>query len=311
MKILFFGDSHWSANSLVSLVENGWTITGVVLRKKTSDDSLESTAGKLGLDIYQPEKCNSEEFVRTVKMLTPDLNLSVSYDQILKKQIIDSAPKGFINFHAGKLPYYRGRNIINWAIINGEKEIGLTAHFVDEGIDTGDIILQKTIAIEWEDSYAEVLGNVTMKFPDLVSETVSLIESGQFNRKKQSHLIGTYFPKRMPGDEWIDWRDTSLNIYYKIRAISRPGPGARTVMDGKTIVVWRSTYDPEWPLYNAIPGAIVGIEEEGIRVKTGNSTIILNDCEPVESAGDHHHPLFKISTRFEPFLNSYMEKIKD
>lgn len=300
MKILFFGDSHWASKSLMRLFEDGREITGVVLRKQPSDSSLELAARELELDIYQPEKCNSEDFLNTVKLLAPDLNISVSYDQILKKQIIDSAPKGFLNFHAAKLPYYRGRNIINWAIINGEDEIGLTGHFVDEGIDTGDIILQKILPIEWEDTYADVLEKVIQEFPSLVSETVFLIESGQFTRRRQSHLLGTYFPKRLPGDEWIDWSDTSFNIYNKIRAITKPGPGARTMLGTDTLIIWKSTYNPDWPKYRAIPGAIVGLEEDdGLRVKTGDSSIIMNEYEFATRQQNQHLRSFRIGMRFE------------
>lgn len=132
-------------------------IVGVVLRVRSTDDELQRLAEKLKIPVFQPYRCNSKEFLDTITELAPDLNLSVSYDQILQRPIIDSAQLGFVNFHAGKLPYYRGRSVLNWAIINGEEEVGLTAHFIDEGIDTGDIILQRTLPISWTDTYKEVL----------------------------------------------------------------------------------------------------------------------------------------------------------
>ena len=104
---------------------------------------------------------------------SPDLNLSVSYDQIIRRPLLEAAPLGFVNFHAGKLPIYRGRNVVNWALINGETEIGLTAHFMDEGIDTGDILLQRTLPIAWTDTYGDVLSRVVDAFPDLVRDAVA------------------------------------------------------------------------------------------------------------------------------------------
>ena len=117
-----------------------------------SDLTLEKTARRLAIDVLQPEKVNATDFISTVAGLGPELCISMSYDQILRKALLELPELGFVNFHAGKLPYYRGRNVINWAIINNETSIGLTAHYLDQGIDTGDIILQRTLPIEWEDT---------------------------------------------------------------------------------------------------------------------------------------------------------------
>jgi len=223
----------------------------------------------------------------------------MSYDQILRQPIIESAPLGFINSHAGKLPYYRGRNIINWAIINNEREIGLTIHYVDEGIDTGDIILQRTWPIAWNDTYGTVLEKVQEAFPGLLVEAVSLIENGEVNRRPQSYRTGTYFGRRIPGDEWIDWRDTSLDVYNKIRAITHPGPGARTLLDERVLIVWCARYDPNWPKYIATPGEVVGIVPgQGVKVKTGDSILILASVQFDDVDEPEQTPRFPIGTRF-------------
>ena len=120
MRILFFGDGAWAVKSLDRLLRDGWNILGVVARTKPTDRKLLDMAEIMGHPLYQPKKVNSPEFIDQVKEIGPDLNISVSYDQILRRPIIETAPRGFINFHAGKLPFYRGRNVINWAIINGE-----------------------------------------------------------------------------------------------------------------------------------------------------------------------------------------------
>ncbi|NER87931.1 methionyl-tRNA formyltransferase [Moorena sp. SIO3A2] len=280
MRLLFFGDGSWATQSLRRLAQEDWELLGVVTRLKPSDPALLESAQALGLPIFQPKKVNGPEFVAKVATLRPDLNLSVSYDQILRRPILESAPQGFINFHAGKLPFYRGRNVLNWALINGEKEIGLTAHYVNEGIDTGDIILQRTLPIYWTDGYGDLLERVVAAFPDLVANTVSLIANGEVERQPQSHLLGTYFSKRQNGDEWLDWSDSSHNLYNKIRGITHPGPGARTVLDGQMVIVWRAFYDPAWPTYIATPGQVVGSRpHEGIVVKTGDSTLLIQEVQ--------------------------------
>ena len=231
-----------------------------------------------------------------MRVLQPELNLSVSFNQIFKSDIIQIPTLGVVNFHAGHLPFYRGRNVINWAIINGETTIGLTSHFVDAGIDTGDIILQRTLPIEWTDTYEDVLKKVVQALPALVIDTVRTFADGRVNRKSQSSELGTYFPARKDGDEWLDWSDTSRNIYNKIRGITRPGPGSQTLLGKQLVKIWRASYDPAWPSYLATPGHIVKrCPQNGITVKTGDSTIVLHEVQ-VEG-NDPCVPHWPIGTR--------------
>lgn len=308
MKILYFGDGAWGARALRELVRRGQELLGVVQRVKPTDGALELAARELGLPLYQPRRCNDPEFLDIVRRLGPEVNLSVSYDQILRRPILDTAPLGFVNFHAGKLPWYRGRSVINWAIINGETEIGLTGHFVDEGIDTGDIILQRTLPVGWTDGYGEVMKRMIAAFPQLVVDTVELLAAGNFERRRQAHLPGSYFPRRGPGDEWIDWQDSSRNIYNKIRGIGAPGPGARTLLEERPVILWEAVYDPAWPQYLATPGQVVGVESAGVRVKTGDATLVLSRVELPDDAQGPRTPRFRIGTRFG--LNLHEENLR-
>lgn len=297
MKILLLGDGLWAARSLHRLHQDGHQIVGAVGRVNTADETLTIAADELGVTIVRPENCNSPEFIEWVDALSPDLGLSIAYDQIIGQSLRDTPLKGVINFHGGKLPYYRGRNIVNWAIINDEKEIGLTSHYVDEGIDTGDIIMQQTLPIAWTDTYGDVLDKVIAALPEMASQTVRLIDEGQAKPTPQAHLVGTYYGGRQDGDEWIDWNDTSRNIYNKIRAITHPGPAARTTLNDKVILIWRASYDPSWPKYTAIPGQVVGrSDDQGIVVKTGDSTILIQETQTDEA--EPHRPDWPIGTRF-------------
>jgi methionyl-tRNA formyltransferase len=199
--------------------------------------------------------------------------------------------------------------VINWAIINGEREIGMTAHFVDDGIDTGDIILQRTLPIEWTDTYGDALRRVVEAFPDLVIDAVALITSGQPKRIQQADHPGTYFPNREEGDEWLDWSDSSFNLHNKIRAITRPGPGARTLLGNKVVRVWRAFYDPSWPRYIATPGQIVGRRDNGVLVKTGDSTIMLQEIQIDTDTSET--PSWRIGTRLGINLTALLPSILD
>jgi len=295
MRVLIFGDGGWATNSLLALVRSDIQVIGVVIRQRPSDSTLENLARSLAIPVYQPSNVNSEDFVRLALELRPDLGVSISYNQILRRPILDSARIGIVNFHAGKLPLYRGRNVINWAIINGESEIGLTAHFVDEGIDTGDIINQITLPILWKDGYGDVLNRVVENFPHFASEVLDRIASGRITTQPQTELPGTYFPGREDGDEWLDWSDTSLNLYNKIRAISRPGPGARTSLGHAEVIIWSAVYDESWPKYIATPGQVSGWSGDGVIVKTGDSTLVLREVQTEQ--GTCEKPSWRIGTR--------------
>jgi methionyl-tRNA formyltransferase len=270
-------------------------VAGVVLRARPSDDGLQRAAEAARVPVLQPRHVNHAGFLECLRALAPSLNLSIAYDQIFRREALASAPAGCLNFHAGRLPLYRGRNVINWALINGELEIGLTAHFVDEGIDTGDILVQRTLPVAWEDTYGDVLARVVDAMPDVVVESVDLVARGGYSVEPQAHLPGTYFAGREWGDEWLDWSDTSVNLHNKVRAISRPGPGARTTIDGKPVIVWRAYCDPAWPKYIATPGQVVGrLPEDGVLVKTGDCTLRVHE---VEVGGIVGPPAWRIGTR--------------
>jgi methionyl-tRNA formyltransferase len=310
MRILFFGDGNWAVETLKRLLKDSWEVAGVVVRTQPNKPSLMKFAQTVGLRVFQPENVNEREFVKQIVDLTPDLNVSISYDQIFRRDLIDSSPNGTVNFHAGKLPNYRGRSVINWAIINGATEIGLTAHFMDEGIDTGDIVQQRIIPILWEDSYQEVLTRVVQAFPEFVAETLGIIAKGQSQSQRQSDVDGFYFSARGPGEEWIDWSDTSFNIYNKIRAISHPAPGARTLLESQLVIIWKAFYDPSWPKYIATPGKVIGRNRsEGVIVKTGDSTLLVQE---VQISGDESvTPDWRIGSQVGMNLFSEVRKLKE
>jgi methionyl-tRNA formyltransferase len=222
---------------------------------------------------------NEEAAVGQIRALGPDLGLSIAYDQIFRHSVLEVPRLGILNFHAGMLPRYRGRNVINWAILNGEGEVGVTAHFVDEGVDTGDILLQRAVPVGWEDTYRDVLCRVVTMMPDLVADAVQAVAAGGFTVRPQPEH-GSYFCGRQEGDEWLDWMETSERLHNKVRAISRPGPGARTLLGDRLVTVWRAYWDPAWPRYQATPGQVVGRSDgAGVLVKTGDSTLLVREVQ--------------------------------
>lgn len=298
VRVLLLGDGVWATRTLAALGHSPHAVVGVLLRAAPSDDSLGALADQLRIPLLQPASVNAPDAVLAIRALRPDLLLSIAYNQILRAPVRAVAPLGALNIHAGKLPWYRGRNVINWAIINGEHEIGVTAHFMDDGIDTGDIVLQRTLPIEWRDTYGDVLQRVITAVPGLVLEALDLIAAGSPPRRPQRHLPGSYFGGRGDGDEWLDWTESSVTLHNKIRAITHPGPGARTELRGQRVTIWQAFFDPAWPRYVATPGQVTGRDADGVFVKTGDATIrvervALND-------GPEVVPPWPVGTRLEP-----------
>ena len=308
-RIAFFGDGPWAASSLELLAAEGYPIAGVIERVAPSDASLGEVARAMGVPLLRPAKAAAPAFAAELAALEPELGLSISYNQILRRPVLDLPRLGVVNFHAGMLPRYRGRNVINWAIINGEEEIGITAHQVDEGIDTGAIILQRALPIGWTDTYGDVLRRVVAAFPSLVADAVRLVATGRAVPVPQDESAATYFGGREEGDEWLDWSEPSRRLHNKIRGITRPGPGARTLLGEREVVIWRAHYEPRWPAYQATPGQVVGRAPDGSAiVKTGDSTIRV--CE-VQLAGEEcGAPRWPVGTRLGANLTSALLAMK-
>ena len=164
----------------------------IVPRSDTNDETLMNFANKFSIDYLLPVKINSQSFIETAKSYNCDLLVSMSFNQIFRKEIIGVPRLGVINCHAGKLPFYRGRNILNWVLINDEKEFGITVHYIDEGIDTGDIINQRTYPITDKDTYKTLLELAYEQCADILYESLVLIQQGEDERIDQStiHPLG-------------------------------------------------------------------------------------------------------------------------
>ena len=304
MKIGYFADGPWSHKALELLSEEkGIEIKFIVPRYDTQDPILKKWAIKLGVPFIPTENVNSKSFLEQISLFECDLFISMSFNQILKKEIIELPPKGFINCHAGNLPFYRGRNPLNWVLINDESEFGFTVHYVDEGIDTGDIILQKQYAISDDDNYKTLLDRAINQCPLILLEAVKLIQSDSLKPVKQNtiHSIGTYFGRRIEGDEYIDFSRTARYLFNFIRAITAPGPGARCYVNGVEIVILESRLIEDAPEYISTCGEVIGRTSLGNVVKVGDSTILItkyakvldNEIQEVEI------PKFRIGTRLK------------
>ena len=303
MRIGYFADGPWSHKALEHIERcDQLEIVFIVPRFDTQDPVLKEWSEKFHIPFLPNENVNDSGFIQELKGYEADIYVSMSFNQILKKEIIDSAPKGFINCHAGALPFYRGRNPLNWVLINGEKEFGITVHYVDEGIDTGDIIEQELYPIGPNENYGDLLDKAIIGCADVLYRALVAIDGGCEKRLLQSdiHKVGTYFGIRKLGDEWLDFEWPSQRIHNFVRAIACPGPGARTYAGGREYAILRSVIIEGAPDYIATCGEVLGKTPQGVVVKSGDNTILLTAMAEVIDGHVQNifTPKFKVGTRF-------------
>lgn len=234
-----------------------------------------------GIDYIKSQNINSQEYIGKILKYECDIFVSMSFNQIFKSEIINLPPLKTINCHAGKLPFYRGRNVLNWVLINDEKEFGITVHYIDEGVDTGDIILQRTYPITDSDSYETLLFSSHKECAEVLYDALLMSVEGSIQPVKQDtiHPAGFYCSQRKDGDEILDWNQGSRTIFNFVRAISNPGPIARAYINGIEMKINKVKLIPEAPIYKGILGTILGKDETGFYVKTKDSFVKVVEFE--------------------------------
>lgn len=282
MRIGYFGDGPWAHEAFKRIVlDESLEIKFVTVRYDSRDPELIKLAEDKGIPVELSADINSVEFLDRVERYNVDLFVSMSFNQIFKERTINYPPLKTINCHAGKLPYYRGRNILNWALINDEKEFGITVHYVDKGIDTGDIILQRTFPISDEDDYSTLLNTAYVGCSDVLYDAIKLIQNGSATPIKQNTIdpIGMYCGMRGPGDELINWNTSSREIFNFVRAICAPGPMATAVLNGQEIRINKVREVKGARSYIGKPGQILGKTENGFYVKTLDTFVEILEYE--------------------------------
>jgi methionyl-tRNA formyltransferase len=288
MKIGFFGDGPWAERALLPLAEDPrYTIVFVTVRASRPDKKLISLAESRGIPVLCPASVNSDESLAAIGKFAADLHVSMSYDQILREKVLSLPAHGTLNCHAGALPFYRGRNPLTWAIINGEAEFGVTVHWVDLGIDTGDIVVQIKVPILPSDTYATLLSSAEDLCADALVNAVSDVYEKKDQRIAQATIdpVGMYCCRRREGDEEIDWTSGTTQIERFIRALVPPGPGARTTWkDAPYAILSAETIHQAKP-YIGAAGEVIGRDNGGILVKSGDTFVRLTRWAPVQPDG--------------------------
>ncbi len=206
--------------------------------------SVAATAAAQGTLVYDPENINHPMWVEKIRELKPDILFSFYYRNLIKKPILDIPPKGCLNLHGSLLPKYRGRCPVNWALVNGETETGVTLHYMTPKADDGDIVAQRSIRIAEADTARTLFDKIASASETLLDETLPLLRAGKASRAPQDHSKATVFGGRRPADGEIDWHKPAVELRNLVRAVTLPYPGAFSAVRDRRLIIWAASVAP-------------------------------------------------------------------
>jgi methionyl-tRNA formyltransferase len=233
-------------------------------------------ADDLGLTVFQPDKVRHPSFLATVRDLAPDLVAVAAFGQILPKEIILGPGLGCINIHPSLLPKYRGAAPINWALIRGEEKTGVTIMRMDEGVDSGAILLQEETPIGPTETYGMLHDRLAKTGADLLLIALAMLQADTLQPKPQDDRLATTAPRLIREDGLIRWEKEYRSIVSLIRGLS-PAPCAYTYLAGKQLKVFMAAAETE-PVTEA-PGTVVGETAAGLRVAAGSGYVLLQELQ--------------------------------
>jgi len=278
MKVVFMGTSEFAVPSLTKIIEAGYPVIGVVTQpdrpsgrgKKLKPSPVKETASGLGLQVFQPQRIREEDAIEVIRNWGADLIVVVSFGQILPPEILDLPRLGCINLHASLLPHYRGAAPIQRAIMAGDKVTGVTTMFMDAGLDTGDIILQKPVEIEEDLEHGQISDLLAQVGAEILIDTMAIIASGSTPRRKQDNHRSNYAPMLTRADEKIDWNRDAGAIRNQIRALS-PHPAAYTSLGEHHFKIYKSRVVDKDAV--GAPGQVTAITPDGFQVQTSKGIL--------------------------------------
>lgn len=284
MRIVFMGTPDFSVPTLESLIQSCHQVVGVVTQpdkpkgrgKEIHMSPVKETALRHGILVYQPVRARDEAFVEEMRALKPDVMVVIAFGQILSRELLEVPAYGCINIHASLLPAYRGAAPIQWAVINGDKETGITTMMMDVGMDTGDMLEKTVVTLDEKETGGSLFDRLSLLGGELILSTLEKLEQGTLIRTPQEHEKATYV-KKIPkslGD--IDWTMDAASIERLIRGLN-PWPSAYTRWNGKMLKLWEAEVLPDSGLGRC--GEVLEADGDRLTVKTGDGVLKINSLQ--------------------------------
>ncbi len=261
MKCVVLAYHNYGCAGIEALIKNGFKIEAVFTHKDNPSEniwfgSVAELAASKGIPVFAPEDINHPLWVSKIKKMKPDVIFSFYYRDMVKKAILDIPSKGCINLHGSLLPKYRGRVPINWAIINGEKETGVTLHYMVEKADAGDIIAQEKVKIDDKDTAKTLHDKCVVAAEKMLAKALPTIKTGKVKAVKQDEAKATCFGGRGPEDGEIDWSKSATEVRNLIRSVTRPYPGAYSFIGDRKVIIWEAK-EVAGPKKLPAPGTVI------------------------------------------------------
>lgn len=287
MRVVFMGTPDFSVGTLKALVEAGHEVVGVVSQpdkpkgrgKAMQPTPVKEAALELGLPVWQPKKVRDPEFLQVLEELHPEAIVVVAFGQIIPDSILNLAPLGCINVHASLLPKYRGAAPIQWAVIDGEKESGVTIMKMDAGLDTGDMISKVIVPITKEETGGSLFDKLSEAGAKLLVETLPSLADGTAVFEKQPEESTTAYAAMIQKSLGsMDWNRPAVELERLVRGLN-PWPSAYTKMNGKTLKIWKAEVLESAEGADAVPGTVVQAGKEGLFVQTGEGVLNIQELQ--------------------------------
>jgi methionyl-tRNA formyltransferase len=283
LRTVFMGTPDFALQTLQGLIDAGCKMVGVYTQpdrpkgrgKKLAPPPVKELAQTYDIPVYQPLKLRQPEAVAELEALAPDLIVVVAYGQILPKSVLEIPAQGCINVHASLLPKYRGAAPINKAIIDGETETGITTMYMDVGLDTGDMLVKKTLAIGPEETAGELHDRLASLGRETMEETLRQLCAGSLQREVQDDAQSTYASMMKKEDGRIDWSRSALEIHNHVRGLN-PWPGAYTTINGELLKLAETS--PETAEGDK-PGSVIKADKDGVCVACGSGSLRIHQLQ--------------------------------
>ena len=289
MKIVFFGSDDFAAKNLENLIGSRHDVLACVTQPdrpkgrslRITAPQVKLVAGENNIDVLQPRNLKDEDFLDCLKDYNADIFVVIAYGRILPDVVL-AIPKIFcINVHGSLLPRYRGAAPINWAIINGEKQTGITIAKINQDLDSGDVLAQRTVDIRDNDTSVVLREKMIQKSIPFLLECLKDVEKGSLRLESQNAENVTYAPKLKKEMGLISWSETSQKIHNLIRGLL-PWPSAFTYYEGKILKILESEVVASFSK-DAIPGEILAISKQGFIVNTSQQALLVKKVHPESS----------------------------
>ncbi|WP_455207485.1 bifunctional UDP-4-amino-4-deoxy-L-arabinose formyltransferase/UDP-glucuronic acid oxidase ArnA [Kaarinaea lacus] len=261
MKAVVFAYHNMGCTGIEALLRNGFEIQAVFTYPDSANetiwfDSVATLAAKHEIPVYAPNDINHPIWVDKIKKLAPDILFSFYYRDLVSEAILNIPKAGALNLHGSLLPKYRGRAPLNWVLVNGETETGVSLHYMTAKADNGDIVCQQAIAIDATDTALSLNQKATAAAAKMLDECLPQIKAGTASRRPQNNTEASYFGRRTPEDGAIDWNQSATAINNLVRAVTRPYPGAFTYRGQRKITIWESRA-VDAPVKDKRPGTVL------------------------------------------------------